>query len=243
MMKIQTETAHIENNRIILPSNDDEVREALLAGDICIFHDVFPQDLCLIAKKSAIEWAKNTPAHEPEKETPPSRIDNWHRYDNNPVKSQTPHIFHAYNFNNLMELPAPIQYPLQMLFQPMIDLQNRLAGTTGDLQNLEADHILHPQIVHYPVGGGYFGRHEHPFEPQKFGLIVSLSQKGEDFETGATLYYNDQEKALDLDDHQKCGSLTIFRYDIPHAVTVIDSDKDLNFDHISGRWSAILPYY
>ena len=161
----------------------------------------------------------------------------------NPEKSKTPHIFHAYNFNNLNGLENSLKQTLRTVFDPMIELQNRLAGTSGDLQDLEAQYILHPQIIHYPVGGGYFEKHIHPFEPQKFGLIVSLSEKGKHFQTGATLYYDQSDQETDLDHTQTIGSLTIFKYDIPHAVGIVDKNNSLSFDQPSGRWSAILPYY
>ena len=61
---------------------------------------------------------------------------------------------------------------------------------------------LHPQIIQYPAGGGMFGRHQHPLEPQRVGLILGISERGADFKTGATDFEVDGEDiGTDLEPH------------------------------------------
>jgi hypothetical protein len=245
-MDTVTGTGKLENNSISLSIDDDTVRQKLMEGHVHVFQNIILPDFCQKVKKAAIEWAQNNEAYDPSSDqAAPGKTDNWHRYDNNPEKSQTPHIFHAHNFDNIGSLNEETKDTLTTLFGPMVDLQNRLAGTTGQLNEFSEEYMLHPQIIHYPSGGGYFGRHIHPFEPQRFGLIIDLSEKGKDFDHGATQYFKDgdTDDKLDVEQYQNVGSLTIFRYDIPHAVSVVDEDKELKFDDPSGRWVAILPYY
>ncbi|WP_420433341.1 hypothetical protein [Hyphobacterium sp.] len=102
---------------------------------------------------------------------------------------------------------------------------------------------LHPQFIHYPRGGGYFGRHVHPFQPQKIGLIVALTASGTHFDTGSTLFWDERDRRLDLDAWQAVGSDTAFRYDLPHAVSGVDTDAQLAFGTPTGRWVAIMPLH
>ena len=40
------------------------------------------------------------------------------------------------------------------------------------------------QVVHYPRGGGYFEEHRHKRYPTNYGIIITLSEKGRDFNRG-----------------------------------------------------------
>lgn len=96
---------------------------------------------------------------------------------------------------------------------------------------------VRPQFIHYPSGGGYFDWHEHPFLPQKVGLILSLSEKGVDFNTGGTMFKVD-DKTTSIESEHQIGDIAIFRYDIIHRISPIDEDSNsVNFFHSKGKWS------
>ena len=42
------------------------------------------------------------------------------------------------------------------------------------------------QVIHYPKGGGFFGKHQHPRYPTNYGLIINLTKKNRDFRKGVT---------------------------------------------------------
>lgn len=75
------------------------------------------------------------------------------------------------------------------------------------------------------------------------GLIMSLSDYGEDFENGGTRFATPDGNIVDIEGHHTIGDIAIFRYDLPHQVTPCDPEADLDFDRSNGRWSMILPYY
>jgi len=192
--------------------------------------------------KSNIIWAAGTEncVIDTAKETPTG---NWYRRDLNPEKSAVKRVLQTHDFGDIPALPDPMCTMLGELFDRMARLQAAISGVPARVGETHGGHSLHPQIIHYPQGGGYFGRHTHPLEPQRVGLIVSLSARGTAFRTGSTVYYDANDTAMDLDDWQAAGSVTLFRYDIPHAVTEVDGSAPLVFDQPTGRWVAIMPFH
>jgi hypothetical protein len=95
------------------------------------------------------------------------------------------------------------------------------------------------QVVHYPRGGGYFDEHKHERYPSNYGIIITLSKKGRDFDQGVTsIKYNN--KYINLEKNNiTCGDLILFRFDLPHKITPVDPDRYLSFDE-KGRWTLIL---
>ncbi|MDB4081463.1 hypothetical protein N9500_00895 [Candidatus Pelagibacter sp.] len=95
------------------------------------------------------------------------------------------------------------------------------------------------QVVQYPRGGGYFAEHKHNRYPTNYGMIVALSEKGSDFNKGAT-NIKVKNKYIDLEKYNiNRGDLTLFRFDLTHKITPVDSDKYLSFDN-KGRWTLLL---
>lgn len=101
---------------------------------------------------------------------------------------------------------------------------------------------MRPIVIHYPRGGGGFPLHTHPFLPQKIGLIVSLSEKKEDFEHGGTRFAVPNGDIVDIGGEHTIGDIALFRIDLPHNVYPCDPQAELNFKDPAGRWSMILPY-
>jgi hypothetical protein len=97
-----------------------------------------------------------------------------------------------------------------------------------------------PQIIHYPVGGGFFDWHSHSRLPTNYGLILNLSKKGRDFNVGQTEIKAENGEVIKVEDYADIGDLILFRYDLPHRVAPCDSDQDLMFSE-NGRWTAVLP--
>lgn len=98
------------------------------------------------------------------------------------------------------------------------------------------------QVIHYPRGGGFFGKHHHPRYPTNYGIIISLSEKGKDNKSGVTCFeVNKKIISLEKFDVTR-GDLILFRYNLPHYVSDCDKDNDLTFDK-KGRWTLIAPVY
>ena len=97
-----------------------------------------------------------------------------------------------------------------------------------------------PQIIHYPIGGGFFDWHTHPRFPTNYGLILNLSKKGRDFNFGQTEIKTENGEIIKVEKYADIGDLILFRYDLSHRVAPCDPDQDLVFSE-KGRWTAVLP--
>ena len=98
------------------------------------------------------------------------------------------------------------------------------------------------QVIHYPRGGGFFGKHQHPRYPTNYGLIINLTKKNRDFRKGVTNFEIKKKKISLEKKNISIGDLIMFRYDLPHQVTPCDPNNDLTFDR-KGRWTMIFPVY
>lgn len=98
------------------------------------------------------------------------------------------------------------------------------------------------QVIHYPKGGGFFDKHQHPRFPTNYGMIITLTQKYKDFNEGVTNFViNKKNISLEKFNLTK-GDLILFRFDIPHFISPVDPDNNLKFDK-KGRWTLVLPVY
>lgn len=166
---------------------------------------------------------------------------NHHRIDDNPPQSETPHRSHFYNLMRIDLLPKELSIDANKIFSSLRDLQNKVSGTNGDFQSSDNFVRMRPQIIQYPSGGGFFGEHFHPLEPHRIGLITGLSRKGIDYKTGGTTFKT-PHGFVDSGEHD-LGDITLFRYNLPHAVTEVDPKDKLDWDSEKGRWTMILPHY
>lgn len=201
------------------------VAAEVMAGNIVVVHGVLTEQECSEAVRAAVEFSKY-----------PQTGKNSHRVQHNLPLAKTKHSFHSFNFENVLDAPKAILG----VFDSLRDLDNDLSGDRGAFRD-NGGISFHPQIIHYPRGGGFFDQHIHPLEPQKIGLIASLTKRGEHYQTGGTLFWNDGEE-IDAGPAQSIGSVTLFRYDLPHAVSKVDPDLELEFGKATGRWVAVLPY-
>jgi len=93
-------------------------------------------------------------------------------------------------------------------------------------------------IIHYPIGGGFFDWHLHDRYPTNYGMIVNLSSKGIDYNKGSN-HFKIGNKEINLQKFKiGIGDLIMFRYDLNHSVSEIDPVKDLTFNS-GGRWTLI----
>lgn len=191
--------------------------------DIKTIHDFLPPHVCRAAVDAALSL-----------DLPTIGINNYQRYLNSP-RYKTPQISEQYNLNDFWVLSKSVVFA--DVFSPMLKYWNSKTGRDIYWD----DKRLRPQIIHYPRGGGFFGVHEHELEPQRLGLIVNLSEKGVDYTEGNTIFYPPRSRAVEPE--QRIGTLTTFKYDIPHSVSACDPGGKLELQAPSGRWVAVLPYY
>ena len=213
-------------------------QEVMDSGNIVVLKNVFSKATLLDLRRSVIEWGRSTQ---------PLTVDdfrgNYHRHRAQVSRlQQAPHVFHDYNFNALAELSEPMRTELLALFEPLRVLYNSLTAQDVEFSIPDTGPYVHPQLLHYPAGGGFFGRHTHNLLPQQFGFIVTLSEKNNRYKTGGTVFEIDNE-IVSLEDHQEIGDICIWRYDHPHWVTQSELREKFDWNSQDGRWVATFAYF
>lgn len=218
----------------------DALFDVVMRECVTVLHGVFPAEQLSGLRDSVHQWGATT-----EVKPPQTFLDeNYHTVESGiSPRQKTAHNFHAYNFNRIGALDdKDMAKRLTAVFDPLREFQNALTRNQGTYAKNAEGRKLHPQVIHYPSGGGMFGRHTHPLEPQRIGLILGLSQRGRDFTTGAT-HFLAGERDIGTGDIHDIGDLILFRFDIPHWISAIDENELLDYRSPNGRWTAVLPYY
>lgn len=225
MPQIKFKKAHIEDKKVKTEDTYDSIYDEVVNGNIVIFKNLFPGDILENLKNFAYEFGKSN-----EQKVAPGTI---HHIILSGIseRQKTPHSYHSYNFHrDLIHSNNENIRLLKEVFEPIVGFQNQLTENTYDSIS------LHPQIIHYPSGGGFLGKHVHPFLPQKIGLILSLSEKNEDFITGGASFEIDGV-ILDTQDVHNIGDLILFRFDVPHWVSPVDKNANLTTWNKEGYWT------
>jgi hypothetical protein len=207
-------------------------------GQIVVLKGVFSEAAANAVRTAVADWGRAVPAAEADdfrgayhrKRAMVSRL------------QQAPHVFHDYNFNDLDALEPGLQATLRGLFEPLRELYGDLTGNEVRFGVPDSGPYVHPQLIHYPSGGGFFARHWHNLMPQKLGFIVSLSQRGCDFRGGGTCFEIDGE-LVDMEARQGVGDICVWRYDHPHWVTQSDLADKFDWASDAGRWVATFAYF
>jgi hypothetical protein len=212
-----------------------QIAALLTNGQIVILKRVFPSAALLDYRRAAVRWRDSTAPY-PNGQSPSSTpAINYHRADTGAIRSAIPHIFQQYGFNSPQLLPDDVGRPTRWIGQSMLALQNSVAGSTFDI-SLSG---MRSKLLHYPSGGGFLTEHEHPLEPQRVGLILSLSRLDADFNSGGTVFRTPFGR-VDTGPHHDIGDIILFRYDLPHEVSPMDQGKKIDWNSEGGKWSFVL---
>jgi hypothetical protein len=229
------------DGRIRADASDGQIQTGLFEKDeIVVLKGVFPGSQLLEIRDTVWEWGRSVAA------VPPQTVadTNNHVVEIGISKLQkTFHIYHAYNFNRIFSLPKEMLDQLMAVWAPMRDLQNRISGASAGWDWDATGKKLHPQIIQYPCGGGLFSSHTHALEPQRLGLILAISKRGTDFDTGGAGFEMSDRSAVDTAQSHDLGDLILFKYDLRHWVSFVNITEPLQLDSKRGRWSMVLPYY
>jgi len=231
--------AGLRDGVIVTDLEREDIRRRVMdRGEIVMLKQAFGPDMLTAVRSAVFEWGQQVPAADVD-----DFRGNYHRRRVMISRlQQAPHVFHDYNFNALTALPAEIQGLLLSLFEPLRGLYRDLTGTETRLNAPDAGAYVHPQLIQYPSGGGFFGRHWHNLHPQRLGFIVSLSRRGRDYQNGATCFEIDGE-IVDLEGRQEIGDICVWRYDHHHWVTQSDLGDKFDWDRDDGRWVATYAYF
>lgn len=211
------------------------VSKVVMGGTIVVLKGVFPESRMDACKAALLQWQSSVNESNPDRLNTP---ESWWRRDINPP-SKTPHLFETICLRFPDDTPDGLA-DVQRIFAEMAALWGALTDQSATLDGRPGEgKKLRPQAIHYPRGGGYFDWHSHDLQPQRMGLILSLSKRGRDFRTGGTTF-KDADGAVDTADVHDIGDICLFRYDLAHGVSVVDADHTLEWGP-TGRWTMVLP--
>jgi len=238
--KIKVIEGQLKNNFIVAEASEEEIGKAVMAGNIHIVKNVFPAHDARRLRDLVFNWRQSQTVSAQKDFYSRTRENHFCTERGISAIQKTLHYYKSHNLNDYATLEPPELQDLLLKFSaPLRTFYNRISGNDADFTG---EKLLHPQLIHYPSGGGFFARHTHGLEPQRIGLIVSLSQRGEDFERGGTGFDVDGE-IVDIEPFHDLGDIGLFRFDLPHWVSPIDIEQAMDETSARGRWTLVLPYY
>jgi hypothetical protein len=224
-----------KDGKIVCERSPREIGAIVSEGRIVILKSAFDPESIRKYRDALMCWSKEAEMF-PHGKSPSAFPDlNYHRIDDGAIQGVCPHIFHQFGFNTIEQLPEYVGRPSMQIAEAMRTLQNEVAGTNFSL-SLTGVRL---KVIHYPSGAGFLAQHTHPLEPQRIGLIASLSRLGQDVKSGAACFHTPFGRVDTTHDHD-IGDIIIFRYDLPHEVTVSNQGESLDWKSPAGKWSVVL---
>ncbi len=209
---------------------------AILDENIIIFRGAFGADDMLALRRLAVDWAAVTAPFPAGRSASLPGI-NFHRRDDRSTPSSIPHIFHQFGFGAPALLPSPLKERVERISALLLDLQNRLAGTSFPPGCPE----FRTKVIRHPRGGGHLVPHRHPFLPQKISLFLNLSQPGSDYASGGARF-RCHGQWIDTSWAFRIGDVLAWRYDLIHAVAPVDGAAELSWEGDDGFWIYAVEY-
>lgn len=217
----------MKNEIVILKKKTDLIlKEVSKETPLIIFRQFLKSQVC----KKIVKLCIDNCSLENHRKKKFNKVLDFYSIDVLPKNVKTNRIFRTfelsgYTVNKFKEL------------KKIIDLQKKIIKLTPKKKIYKKF-----QVIHYPKGGGHFDWHHHPRYPTNYGFIITLSKKGKNFNQGVT-NFKVRKKILNLEKFNiSIGDLILFRYDLPHSISKVDSKEDLRFDS-NGRWTLVLPVY
>jgi len=232
--------ARVVEDAIVCDRPPGEITALLENGQVVILKNVFSAGELLAYRNAVVRWRDSTEPFPNGRRPDDFPALNYHRAD---TKAFLPamsikHIFRQFGFNTPEDLPDYLGGETLRIAGLLIGLQNAVAGTRFDLSPTG----MRVKILHYPSGEGHLEKHDHPLLPQRVGLILSLSRIGMDCASGATAIQlpTDPPRWLDTARHHDIGDIILFRYDLPHEVSLVDEGTAADWQSDAGKWSFVL---
>jgi hypothetical protein len=230
--------ATITDGKITTGLTAEEITKHVAEKGVVIVKNVFKAEQLQSLKKAVADWGREVPHV--------SADDFRGNYHSRRAKvsniQQSPHVFHDYNFNDFTKLPERLRADLTAVFEPLRRLYCELTGYSVKFGVIEGAPYLHPQLIHYPLGGGFFGRHNHNLLPQKIGFILSLSDYGKDYRNGGTCFVTKGE-VVDIEGKLQIGDLCLWPNDVDHWVKQSTLEDNFSWESDMGRWVITLAYF
>ncbi|MEK7991139.1 MAG: hypothetical protein VSS52_009055 [Thiotrichaceae bacterium] len=207
-----------------------EMTQLIEAGHIVVLEKVFDKGKLLNLRQAVSDWAEKEPEFPITKSASIPDL-NYHRKDCVSDSKYMSRLFHQYGFSDLDSLDNELKQQLIHVINPLLGLQNQLANTDYDLSMPNCRFKFYKHCS----GGGYFQKHSHPYIPQKVAFFLSLSRFGQDFNQGHVIF-DIPFGSLEVDELFEMGNVIYFKYDLPHGVTAVDEQANIDWTSDKGLW-------
>jgi hypothetical protein len=128
----------------------------------------------------------------------------------------------------------------------MIDFRNELFSLTHSeyVYEFEGNRLCDlPKILHYPCGGGFMSRHDDIRDtPSVSNVLLSLSKRGENFESGGVYYIDKNDQFLDVEGILDIGDLYMHALETHHGVKPVDAEGKVDLATLRGRLAINLSF-
>jgi hypothetical protein len=164
---------------------------------------------------------------------------NYHRVNQWDKRSYVEACFHQFAFFpwnqdvfNFFELSRPI-YGLRNLLTGL-PADKFMSGTPQD------GCIARIAFQFYPSGSGGMNKHKDPYDHHQLTVpILTMSEKGKDFQTGGCFVEDADGKRIYVDEISEIGDAVYFNSQTAHGVEMIDKDEKLDWLSFKGRWMML----
>lgn len=144
-------------------------------------------------------------------------------------------------------------YQFRDAFIRLARVRNVLAELPIDfaIDKVESNGLWTAARIHqYPAGGGFFRRHTDyvvkdvadETETEFYQLLLLMSEKGKDFQTGGG-FVDIGEERIYLEDHFLPGDILVYDGRSVHGVEDVDPHLPLDLEAINGRLSAFVTLF
>lgn len=224
-------TARLADGRIETEAPIDELRAHMAADGVVVLTGLWSTDEALALRRAARDWADARASHPTGRSASVAGL-SFHRFDAPGAGSHIDHMFHQIGWCEDTHGDDALWRQACAMMQPLLDFENRLAGTATSL----ADPMNRIKLMNHPGGGGFLLKHSHPLERLGVAYFLSLSRPGVDYAEGDVFFEIDGHN-VPAGMHFAAGNALFFRYDLPHGVSPIDPDKQCDWSE-EGLWIA-----
>jgi hypothetical protein len=231
MITIKYANGKVEDGKIVCDKTSKEIMDEILQFNVVIIKNLFDKEHLRELRRGVFEWSKTLPIST-------EGGTNHHNISWGMSQLQKyPYSYHGYNFMGVTHDDLETQEAFKQLFNDIRSIYKTMLNfyyeVTGNNSN---DITLNPQFIQYPKNGGFLGTHIHPFEPQKIGFILNLSELGVDHNTGGA-YFEHENTRIDTTEQHDIGDMIIFRFNMLHGVSIVDKpDNFTKWDPDGGVW-------
>lgn len=228
------EKALTENSALV-----DEFVEAIYGGKVVVLDDAFTREEVMKFKQACVQFSRDN------SDSPTQRIiqncPDYHQIFDTTMKPIDGYeaVDRSYYFFPWNGDPLGVIQRVKSHW----DLSKIVNGLEPEdfTSNTPEDGIIDRlHIKHYPRGCGRISTHTDPVIALRMITAVHITQQGIDYSEGSYYAIDEEGTRHYLDSALRSGCMVMFYPRLPHGVTTVDPDAEVDWDSPEGRWFMLL---